>query len=109
MKNKWLVYVLTVIFMDAFGPAFCEPSDTGINSDCSRNFADDNTGPDLKNTSIVKNTGKSATPDKIIFSHSTYYDFSGGTVSNSGQNLFISGEGQIRFINWFDLNIDGHP
>jgi hypothetical protein len=46
---------------------------------------------------------------KLLFRHSTFEDFSGGTVSNSGNNLFVSRDGQIRFINWFDLNNDGHP
>ena len=47
--------------------------------------------------------------DKLIFNHSTFDDFSKGTVSNSGHNLFVSRKGQIRFINWFDLDNDGYP
>jgi hypothetical protein len=53
--------------------------------------------------------GKTSTTNrKLIFRHSTFNDFSAGNLSNSGQNLFVSKEGQIRFINWFDLNNDGY-
>lgn len=47
--------------------------------------------------------------NNIIFRHSTYDDFSKGLVSNSGQNLYVSKDGEIRFINWFDFNNDGYP
>ncbi len=47
--------------------------------------------------------------NNILFRHSTYDDFSDGMVSNSGQNLFVSRDGSIRFINWFDFNNDGYP
>lgn len=57
--------------------------------------------------SCIYNTKE--TRSDIIFSHTSFEDFSNGTVSNSGHNLFVSRDGQIRFINWFDLNNDGHP
>ncbi len=52
---------------------------------------------------------KPKSENNILFRHSTFDDFSGGTVSNSGHNLFVSHDGQIRFVNWFDLNNDGYP
>lgn len=108
MKYKWLVYVL-ILIIDGLRPALGESSGTGHCSKCSRNFDEGYTAPDSTKALLLKNTGNSAIPKKVVFSHSTYEDFSGGTVSNSGQNLFVSGEGQIRFINWFDLNTDGYP
>lgn len=47
-------------------------------------------------------------PGDLVFRHTSFEDFSSGTVSNSGHNLFISRDGEIRFINWFDLNNDGY-
>lgn len=53
--------------------------------------------------------GKNRLVETTIFHHSSFADFIGGTLSNSGQNLFVSRDGEIRFNNWFDLNNDGHP
>lgn len=60
----------------------------------------------------ITNVSPPAAPEaagKLLFRHSGFRDFSAGTVSNSGNNLFVSRDGQIRFINWFDLNNDGYP
>jgi len=53
--------------------------------------------------------GEDKDKGKLIFAHSSYQDFSAGDVSNSGQNLFVSKDGQIRNVNWFDFNNDGYP
>ncbi|MEI7420886.1 MAG: VCBS repeat-containing protein [Prolixibacteraceae bacterium] len=58
---------------------------------------------------ITADAKTSNTNRKLIFRHSTFSDFSKGKFSNSGQNLFVSKDGQIRYINWFDLNNDGYP
>ena len=45
----------------------------------------------------------------VLFRHDTFRDFSRGTLSDSGANLYISREGRIGFVNIFDLNADGFP
>ncbi|WP_372934994.1 FG-GAP repeat domain-containing protein, partial [Mariniphaga sediminis] len=69
---------------------------------------------DIPFSSIGKivNTPSKLDPEgkgSILFRHSTFKDFSNGSVSNSGHNLFVSHDGEIRFVNWFDLNNDGYP
>ncbi len=53
--------------------------------------------------------GGSLWGEEVYFSHDSYEDFAAGKVGNAGQNLFVSHDGQIRFIQLFDYNNDGHP
>lgn len=46
---------------------------------------------------------------KIVFNHKGYNDFSKGTFSDFGANLYVSKKGNLQFINLFDLNADGYP
>ncbi len=46
---------------------------------------------------------------KTLFFHHTFVDFSKGKFSDSGGNLYVSRNGNIQFINVFDLNSDGYP
>lgn len=45
----------------------------------------------------------------VIFKHNSFNDFSKGTFSDSGGNLYVSKNGNLQFINLFDLNADGYP
>lgn len=45
----------------------------------------------------------------ILFHHHTFKDFSRGTFSDAGGNLYVSKKGNIQFVNLFDLNFDGYP
>lgn len=45
----------------------------------------------------------------ILVHHHTYKDFQKGQLSDAGANLYISRNGNIQFINLFDLNADGFP
>jgi hypothetical protein len=46
---------------------------------------------------------------KVLFNHKSYRDFSKGTFSDFGANLYVSQKGNLQFINLFDLNADGYP
>lgn len=46
---------------------------------------------------------------KVLFDHKSYQDFSKGTFSDFGANLYVSRKGNLQFINLFDLNADGYP
>ena len=39
--------------------------------------------------------------------HSSFEDFSAGTLGNSGANLYVSRKGRVQVINHWDLNRDG--
>ncbi len=62
-----------------------------------------------RDTETVNLIGRTENNHNVVFRHSSYEDFSGGSVSNSGHNLFVSRDGNIRFINWFDFDNDGYP
>ncbi len=47
--------------------------------------------------------------DSIIFRQNSFQDFSQGTLSNAGHNLYVSKNGQVQFVNWFDLDNNGYP
>lgn len=111
MKKIWLFFALysiipgilcALVHMERSGPASL--SDNGNNCVPDVTVTASNNKP-----GIPKNFESVQAQDKLIFNHSTFDDFSKGTVSNSGHNLFVSRNGQIRFINWFDLDNDGHP
>ncbi|MGV8094191.1 MAG: FG-GAP repeat domain-containing protein [Mangrovibacterium sp.] len=91
-----------ILFFSAFLTVFLFHVTTG---NSGWKFASSTTG---KNTATVSLIAKSKVKGNLLFRHSTFNDFSGGTVSNSGNNLFVSHDGQIRFVNWFDLNNDGY-
>jgi len=45
----------------------------------------------------------------MLFHHNSYKDFSKGILSDAGANLYVARNGNIQFINLFDLNADGFP
>lgn len=47
-----------------------------------------------------------ATP---VFRHASFADLAQGEPGNAGQNLFVSARGELKLINWFDLDRDGFP
>ena len=44
-----------------------------------------------------------------VFRHSGFEQFSRGELGNGGQNVFVSTRGELKLINWFDLDRDGYP
>ena len=44
-----------------------------------------------------------------VFRHEGFAAFSRGELGNAGQNLFVSARGELKLINWFDLDRDGYP
>lgn len=44
-----------------------------------------------------------------IFRHEGFAQLSRGEFGNAGQNLFVSARGELKLINWFDLDRDGYP
>jgi hypothetical protein len=44
-----------------------------------------------------------------VFHHAGFDQLSRGELGNAGQNLFVSRNGELKLINWFDLDRDGHP
>lgn len=48
-------------------------------------------------------------PSKVLFHHHTYNDFINGKLSDAGGILYVSKNGNLQFINLFDLNADGFP
>jgi hypothetical protein len=44
-----------------------------------------------------------------IFRHEGFATLSRGQLGNAGQNLFVSARGELKLINWFDLDRDGFP
>lgn len=44
-----------------------------------------------------------------VFRHAGFAQFARGEFGNAGQNLFVSTRGELKLINWFDLDRDGHP
>lgn len=64
------------------------------------------------NTSFIKHhfyRGKVVPPTEILFHHHGFKDFSKGSFSDAGENLYVSRNGNIQFVNLFDLNADGYP
>lgn len=55
--------------------------------------------------SVLSVTVGSQPPESIR--HSTFNDFSQGTLGNGGANLYVSRDGQVQVINKRDLNSDG--
>jgi hypothetical protein len=59
---------------------------------------------------IKKSTSNSDTAKKeILFYHKNFEDFSRGNFSDCGANLYVSKNGNLQFVNLFDLNADGYP
>lgn len=52
-------------------------------------------------------TGLSAV--ESLFRHAGFDQLSTGELGNAGQNLFVSKRGELKLINWFDLDRDGYP
>jgi len=44
-----------------------------------------------------------------VFRHAGFAQLSRGTLGNASQNLFVSARGELKLINWFDLDRDGYP
>jgi len=44
-----------------------------------------------------------------IFRHAGFEQLSKGELGNAGQNLWVSQRGELKLINWFDLDRDGYP
>lgn len=44
-----------------------------------------------------------------VFRHEGFTALSRGELGNAGQNLFVSARGELKLINWFDLDRDGLP
>jgi hypothetical protein len=44
---------------------------------------------------------------ETVFRHSGFAELSRGELGNAGQNLFVSARGELKLINWFDLDRDG--
>jgi hypothetical protein len=110
MKKILLIFALfTFLFMVSEALEGDRPLINGFKPTHVGVLKDGSITIDTKDTFNTKNSNNSVSQTKLIFKHSSFEDFSSGTVSNSGQNLFISHDGQIRFINWFDLNNDGFP
>lgn len=45
----------------------------------------------------------------VLLEHSGRDAFLKGTLGNGGQNLFVTADGKLKTINWFDFNRDGYP
>ncbi len=46
---------------------------------------------------------------ETVFRHSGFDQLSQGELGNAGQNLVVSPRGELKLINWFDLDRDGYP
>jgi hypothetical protein len=46
---------------------------------------------------------------QAIFRHAGFEQLSQGELGNAGQNLWVSQKGELKLINWFDLDRDGYP
>jgi hypothetical protein len=44
-----------------------------------------------------------------VFRHAGFATLSRGELGNAGQNVFVSARGELKLINWFDLDRDGYP
>jgi hypothetical protein len=44
-----------------------------------------------------------------VFRHEGFEQLSMGERGNAGQNLYVSHGGELKLINWFDLDRDGYP
>lgn len=44
-----------------------------------------------------------------LFRHEGFAQLSRGEFGNAGQNLFVSARGELKLVNWFDLDRDGYP
>ena len=61
----------------------------------------------LAATVVVAPLLPAATPP--VFRHEGFAQLSRGDFGNAGQNLFVSTRGELKLINWFDLDRDGYP
>ncbi|MFN0168331.1 MAG: FG-GAP repeat domain-containing protein [Bryobacteraceae bacterium] len=43
-----------------------------------------------------------------VIRHASFDDFHGGTLGNSGANLYVSRSGEVQVVNHWDLNKDGY-
>jgi hypothetical protein len=50
-----------------------------------------------------------ATSAEPVFGRAGFAQLSRGELGNAGQNLFVSTRGELKLINWFDLDRDGDP
>ncbi|MCB1121270.1 MAG: VCBS repeat-containing protein, partial [Verrucomicrobiae bacterium] len=46
---------------------------------------------------------------ETLFHHEGFDQLSKGELGNAGQNLYVSKSGDLKLINWFDLDRDGYP
>ncbi len=46
---------------------------------------------------------------ETVFRHEGRAALARGEPGNAGQNLFVSARGELKLINWFDLDRDGYP
>ncbi len=46
---------------------------------------------------------------ETVFHHEGFEQLSKGELGNAGQNLYVSRGGELKLINWFDLDRDGYP
>ncbi len=44
-----------------------------------------------------------------VFRHTGREQLARGELGNAGQNIFVSARGELKLINWFDLDRDGRP
>ena len=58
---------------------------------------------------ILFTTITELTAAESIFHHEGFDQLTTGELGNAGQNLFVSKRGELKLINWFDLDRDGYP
>lgn len=58
-------------------------------------------------TAPLWSAAPAATP--VVFRHEGFAQLSRGELGNAGQNLFVSKRGELKLINWLDLDRDGYP
>ena len=54
-------------------------------------------------------TVSTVTAAEPVFRHAGFAQLARGELGNAGQNLFVSTHGELKLINWFDLDRDGYP
>lgn len=62
-----------------------------------------------KRDSVARKQKTDGGKPAVVFRHNSFDDFSKGVFSDSGGNLYVSRNGNLQFINLFDLNADGYP
>ena len=64
----------------------------------------------LAGIGIILHSAISSLPAaESIFHHAGFEQLSRGELGNAGQNLIVSRRGELKLINWFDLDHDGYP